>query len=61
MAIAITRITRAWYQVTNFFAPARRSGSPEDLKYLVDKAHGLGMHVFMDVVHAHASITSSTV
>ena len=43
------------YQVTNFFAPARRSGSPEDLKYLVDKAHGLGMHVFMDVVHAHAS------
>ena len=43
------------YQVTNFFAPAHRSGSPEDLKYLVDEAHGLGMKVLMDVVHAHAS------
>ena len=43
------------YQVTNFFAPAHRSGSPEDLKYLVDAAHGLGMKVLMDVVHAHAS------
>ena len=43
------------YQVTNFFAVAHRSGSPEDLKYLVDKAHGLGLQVLMDVVHAHAS------
>jgi 1,4-alpha-glucan branching enzyme len=43
------------YQVTNFFAPAHRSGSPEDLKYLVDVAHGLKMKVLMDVVHAHAS------
>ena len=43
------------YQVTNFFAPAHRSGSPEDLKYLIDKAHGLGLCVLMDVVHAHAS------
>ena len=43
------------YQVTNFFAAAHRSGGPEDLKYLVDKCHGLGMQCFMDVVHAHAS------
>ena len=43
------------YQVTNFFAPSHRCGSPEDLKYLVDEAHGLGMKVLMDVVHAHAS------
>ena len=43
------------YQVTNFFAPAFRCGSPEDLKYLVDEAHGLGLKVLMDVVHAHAS------
>ena len=43
------------YQVTNFFAVAHRSGGPEDLKYLVDKAHGLGLQVFVDVVHAHAS------
>ena len=47
------------YQVTNFFAaaPERRS---EDLKYLVDKCHGMGMQCFMDVVHAHATTTPST-
>ncbi|KAK1303468.1 hypothetical protein QJS10_CPB11g02131 [Acorus calamus] len=43
------------YHVTNFFAPSSRSGTPEDLKYLIDKAHGLGIHVLMDVVHSHAS------
>jgi 1,4-alpha-glucan branching enzyme len=43
------------YQITNFFAVAHRSGSPEDLKYLVDTAHGLGLQVLMDLVHAHAS------
>eukprot|EP00768_Dysnectes_brevis_P006325 gnl/Dysnectes_brevis/4933_a6865_522.p1 GENE.gnl/Dysnectes_brevis/4933_a6865_522~~gnl/Dysnectes_brevis/4933_a6865_522.p1 ORF type:complete len:693 (-),score=281.40 gnl/Dysnectes_brevis/4933_a6865_522:772-2850(-) len=43
------------YQVTSFFAPASRSGSPDDLKYLVDTAHGLGITVLMDLVHSHAS------
>nr|QOC60275.1 starch branching enzyme I [Eleocharis dulcis] len=43
------------YHVTNFFAPSSRSGPPEDLKYLIDKAHGLGLRVLMDVVHSHAS------
>ncbi|KAK1297266.1 1,4-alpha-glucan-branching enzyme [Acorus calamus] len=43
------------YHVTNFFAVSSRSGTPEDLKYLIDKAHGLGMHVLMDIVHSHAS------
>ncbi|WOL17268.1 hypothetical protein Cni_G26057 [Canna indica] len=43
------------YHVTNFFAGSSRSGTPEDLKYLVDKAHGLGLRVLMDVVHSHAS------
>ena len=42
------------YQVTNFFAPSHRYGTPEDLKYLVDKAHGMGISVLLDVVHAHA-------
>ncbi len=42
------------YQVTNFFAPAHRSGTPEDLKYLINKAHGMGLRVIMDVVHSHA-------
>lgn len=43
------------YHVTSFFAPASRSGSPEDLKKMVDTAHGLGIIVLMDLVHAHAS------
>ena len=42
------------YQVTNFFAPSHRYGTPEDLKYLINKAHGLGISVVLDVVHAHA-------
>ncbi|XP_021754453.1 1,4-alpha-glucan-branching enzyme 1, chloroplastic/amyloplastic-like [Chenopodium quinoa] len=43
------------YHVTNFFAVSSRSGNPEDLKYLIDKAHSLGLRVLMDVVHSHAS------
>nr|AHW50662.1 starch branching protein I [Lens culinaris] len=43
------------YHVTNFFAVSSRSGSPEDLKYLIDKAHSLGLNVLMDVIHSHAS------
>eukprot|EP00271_Cylindrocystis_brebissonii_P007309 TRINITY_DN20683_c0_g1_i1.p1 TRINITY_DN20683_c0_g1~~TRINITY_DN20683_c0_g1_i1.p1 ORF type:complete len:881 (+),score=127.80 TRINITY_DN20683_c0_g1_i1:240-2882(+) len=43
------------YHVTNFFAVSSRSGTPEDLKYLVDKAHSLGLRVLLDVVHSHAS------
>ncbi|GAV63475.1 Alpha-amylase domain-containing protein/Alpha-amylase_C domain-containing protein/CBM_48 domain-containing protein [Cephalotus follicularis] len=43
------------YHVTNFFSVSSRSGTPEDLKYLIDKAHSLGLRVLMDVVHSHAS------
>ena len=42
------------YHVSNFFAPSSRFGTPEDLKYLVDTAHGLGMAVLMDLVHSHS-------
>jgi 1,4-alpha-glucan branching enzyme len=41
------------YQVSNFFAASSRFGSPEDLKYLVDSAHGAGLRVVMDLVHSH--------
>ncbi|PVU99534.1 hypothetical protein BB559_000022 [Furculomyces boomerangus] len=44
------------YQVTSFFAPSSRYGTPEDLKRLIDTAHGMGIAVFLDVVHSHASI-----
>lgn len=42
------------YQVTNFFAVSSRYGSPEDLKELIDVAHGMGITVLLDVVHSHA-------
>lgn len=42
------------YQVTNFFAPSHRFGEPEDLKYLIDKAHSMEIAVILDVVHSHA-------
>ncbi len=42
------------YHVSSFFAPCSRFGTPEDLKYLVDTAHGLGIAVLLDIVHSHA-------
>ena len=42
------------YHVSSFFAPSSRFGTPEDLKYLVDKAHGMGLAVLLDIVHSHA-------
>jgi malto-oligosyltrehalose trehalohydrolase len=35
------------------FAPADAYGSPDDLKSLIDTAHGLGLMVFLDVVYNH--------
>lgn len=43
------------YQINNFFAASSRYGPPEDLKELIDTAHGLGITVLLDVVHSHAS------
>lgn len=43
------------YQIGSFFAPASRSGMPEDLKYMINKAHGMGIRVLLDVVHSHAA------
>lgn len=43
------------YQVTSFFAISSRYGTPEELKELIDTAHGLGITVLLDVVHSHAS------
>ena len=42
------------YQVSSFYAASSWFGRPEDLKYLVNKAHGLGIRVLLDVVHSHA-------
>ena len=42
------------YQVSNFFAASSWFGKPEDLKYLVNTAHKMGIRVLLDVVHSHA-------
>ena len=46
------------YQVTNLFAACSRFGTPEELKALVDTAHGMGIAVLLDVVHSHACINT---
>ena len=42
------------YQVSNFFAPSSRFGTPGELKHLIDRAHQLGIRVIMDLIHSHA-------
>ena len=42
------------YQVSNFFAPSFRFGTPEELMELIDTAHGMGLSVILDIIHSHA-------
>lgn len=42
------------YHVSSFFAASSRFGTPEELKQLIDDAHGMGVAVIMDIVHSHA-------
>jgi 1,4-alpha-glucan branching enzyme len=42
------------YHVANFFAVSSRFGTPDDLKELIDTAHGYGLRVIMDLVHSHS-------
>ena len=41
------------YQVSSYYAPTSRFGSPDDFRHLVDTLHGAGVGVLVDWVPAH--------
>ena len=41
------------YQVSGYYAPSARFGSPDDLRYLIDRLHQAGIGVLLDWVPGH--------
>jgi 1,4-alpha-glucan branching enzyme len=54
MPVAEHPLDDSWgYQTTGHFSPTSRHGSPDDLRYFVDRFHANGIAVLLDWVPAH--------